>query len=71
VLPAAELARFTADFTRAIEACAELDNWGLFARTINEWKAAAAIHADPELHARLTGPVDGDLGPVLRPEYRC
>lgn len=67
VLPPADLALFTTDFTRAIEACAELGEWGLFTRTVNEWKATAAIHADPDLHRILTEPISDDLGPVQPP----
>ena len=68
VLPASELAQFTIDFTRATEACAELGEWGLFTRTVSEWKATAAIHADSELHRNLTEAVVGDFGPVPAPD---
>jgi hypothetical protein len=67
VLPPADLALFTTDFSRAIEACAELGEWGLFTRTITEWKATAAVHADPELHRILTTPATDDFGPVQPP----
>jgi hypothetical protein len=67
LLPAVEMAAFVADFSRAVQASAELGAWSALAQTINEWKATAAIHADPELLANLTAPIEDDLGPVPHP----
>jgi hypothetical protein len=33
-----------------------------------EWKATAAVFADPVLAEELARPVDDDLGPVAAPE---
>ncbi|AOS61645.1 DUF6247 family protein [Actinoalloteichus hymeniacidonis] len=60
-------AEFVAELARAFRTSAELGHWTVLAQTVREWKATAAIYADPELAARLTKPVDGDLGPVSRP----
>ena len=68
VLPPADLASFITDFARAVQAAAELGEWGLFTQTMNEWKATAAVHADPELHRLLTSSVIGDHGPVPSPD---
>jgi hypothetical protein len=32
------------------------------------WRSTAEIYADPELHAELTKPLDGDFGPVREPK---
>jgi hypothetical protein len=67
VLPDDEKAEFVADFARAFQASAELGEWSVLAQTVREWRSTAAIHADPVLAAQLTGPVDGDFGPVPAP----
>lgn len=68
VLPDEEKAEFVADFARAFQASAELGEWSVLAQTVREWRSTAAIHADPVLAARLSGPVDGDFGAVPAPE---
>jgi hypothetical protein len=67
LLPAAELAEFVADFTRSTQISAELGRWSVLAQTIREWKATAAIHADPSLLSDLTRPLTDDFGPVPGP----
>ena len=67
LLPEDALAEFVTDFVRATQASAELGRWSVLAQTIREWKATAAIYADPELAERLTTPVTGDFGPVPSP----
>jgi hypothetical protein len=62
VLPEAEQAQFVKDFARAFQASAELGQWSVLAQTITEWRSTAAIHADPALAGKLTGPIDGDFG---------
>lgn len=59
--------RFVRDFVRAVQASAELEQWHILAQTVTEWRSTAAIHADPELARQLTGPIDGDFGPVPEP----
>ena len=68
LLPEADRVRFVADFVRAVGASAELGRWSVLAQVLVEWKATAAVHADPSLVAELTRPVDSDLGPVPAPE---
>jgi len=67
VLPPDDLSQFATEFVRAVQVSAELGVWLLLGQTITEWKATAAVHADPELHRLLTVPVDGDHGPVPGP----
>ncbi len=59
---------FASEFLVTFEACADLEVWTPLQRLMREWKATAAIYADPELAAKLRGPFDDDLGPVLAPE---
>lgn len=67
LLPDADRQRFAADFVRAVGASAELGRWSVLAQVLVEWKATAAVHADPALVADLTRPLDEDLGPVPAP----
>jgi hypothetical protein len=67
VLPNEEKAEFVADFARAFQASAELGEWSVLAQTVREWRSTAAIHADPTLAARLSGPLDDDFGQVPAP----
>jgi hypothetical protein len=67
LLPQAELPQFVADFTRTATISAEIGQWSVLAETIREWKATAAIYADPALLGRLTGPLDEDHGAVPGP----
>lgn len=55
-LPADGQTKFVREYARTLNACAEIDVWAPLARVIREWKATAAIHADPTLHAILTDP---------------
>lgn len=67
VLPEDEQAQFVKDFARAFQASAELGHWSVLARTIEEWRSTAAVHADPVLAVKLSGPLDDDFGPVPGP----
>jgi hypothetical protein len=67
VLPASDLARFVTDFSRALQASAELANYGLLSQVMTEWQATAAIHADPAVHAILAAESGDDLGAVPNP----
>ncbi|MFD0205129.1 MULTISPECIES: DUF6247 family protein [Saccharothrix] len=67
VLPDEEKAEFVADFARAFQASAELGEWSVLAQTVREWRSTAAIHADPTLAARLSGPLNDDFGQVPAP----
>lgn len=68
LLPKVERHQFARDFTRAVQASAELGRWTVLAQVIVEWQATAAIHADPALVRELTGPLDDDFGTVPAPE---
>ena len=67
LLPPLDVALFVTDFVRAVQASAELGTWIVLSQTITEWMATASVHADPELHERLTVPVDMDFGLVPDP----
>ncbi|MER5260995.1 hypothetical protein ABTZ99_02775 [Actinosynnema sp. NPDC002837] len=40
---------------------------GSVAAAVREWQSTAAIHADPTLADRLSGPLNDDSGPVPAP----
>lgn len=63
----ADRAQFVSDFVRAVGASAELRRWSVLAQVLVEWKATAAVHADPALVAELSRPLDDDPGPVPAP----
>ena len=67
LLPLAELPQFVADFTRSAQIAAEVGQWSVLAETVREWRATAAIYADPALLSQLTGPLTEDHGPVPGP----
>lgn len=68
LLPDEDRRQFAADFVRAVQASAELGRWEVLAQVLVEWKATAAIHADPALAAELSRPIDGDFEPLPRPD---
>jgi hypothetical protein len=67
-LPVDDRRRFVGEFGQAVQASAELGRWDVLSQALVEWRAAAAIHADPALAAELSRPVDDDFGPVPVPE---
>jgi hypothetical protein len=67
LLPAADRLQFVSDFVRAVGAAAELGRWSVLAQVLTEWKATAAVHADPSLVAELSRTLDDDLSPVPAP----
>lgn len=66
-LPERDRAQFVTDFVRAFQASAEMGQWTLLSQTVREWKATAAVHADPDLVKQLSGPLDDDFGAVPDP----
>lgn len=68
VMPEADRRLFATDFVRAVAASAELGRWSVLAQVIIEWRATAAVHADPAMAGELTRPLDDDLGPVPAPD---
>jgi hypothetical protein len=49
LLPTEELPLFVAEFTRSARISAELGQCSVLAETVRQWKATAAIYADPAL----------------------
>lgn len=68
LLPGPDRSAFAVDFVRAVGASAELQRWSVLAQVLLEWKATAAVYADPALAEELTQPLDADLGPVPAPD---
>ena len=66
-MPKKDQASFVTDFVRAFQASAEMGQWTLLAQTVREWRATAAVYADPGLAEQLTGPISDDLGGVPDP----
>ncbi|EWC60011.1 hypothetical protein UO65_4720 [Actinokineospora spheciospongiae] len=67
VLPQEDRLQFAHDFVRAFQASAELGHWSVLEQTVTEWRSTAAIHADHDLRAKLTGPLGDDFGEVPAP----
>ncbi|WP_034590409.1 hypothetical protein [Hamadaea tsunoensis] len=67
-IPESHRHEFAPEFVATYEACSELDVWTPLQSLMREWKATAAIYADPVLAAKLQGPFDDDLGQVMAPE---
>jgi hypothetical protein len=67
LIPEEHLTAFALEFTRAIEIAVELGRWEVMDQVLQEWRATAAIYADPALSSRLRGPFDEDHG-LLPPE---
>jgi hypothetical protein len=68
LLPEVERRAFAVDFVRAVGASAELGRWSVLAQVLVEWKATAAVYADPALVEELIRPLESDLGPVPAPD---
>ena len=60
-LPVPDRASFVEEFVRAAEGAAELGSMAALAQVLIEWKATAAIHADPALAIELKRPIN-DIG---------
>ena len=67
LLPEDERPQFAADFVKATRISAELGQWSVFAQTVREWKATAAVYADPVLVRQLSEVLTDDHGPVPGP----
>ncbi len=61
LLPASERSIFVEEFVRTAEGAAELGSMAALAQILIEWKATAAIHADPTLAIELKRPI-ADIG---------
>jgi hypothetical protein len=65
-LPAADFDLMVADFVGAAAAAADLRNVAPIAQRLISWKNTAEVHADPELYAAVTRPIE-DAGLVPEP----
>ncbi|MEV0403356.1 hypothetical protein [Actinoallomurus sp. NPDC050550] len=64
-LPTEDVRAFLVELVDTANACAELDTLAPLETVVEAWRSTARIHADPELRAKLTEPLDGtDYGPV-------
>jgi len=67
-LPEPDRRAFSAELTQALVASADLGSFDEIRQLLREWRATAAIHADPELAASLLKPItDVDGRPVAKP----
>ena len=67
-LSAEERVEFAHEYVDIFTACNELQVWAPLGQLVHEWKATAAVAADPELAAALSTPIDTDFGVVPFPE---
>ena len=67
-LPEQERPTFLREFTEMVAACAALGNNAPLAQLLHEWKATAAIYADPTLTVALKRPSSGAGAKVPRPK---
>lgn len=66
-LPPAERLAFLGEFAATATACIDADVFEPLAQLSREWRATAAVHADPKLLETLMGSGDPDGSPVPRP----
>lgn len=66
-LPSEDFESMVADFVNAAAAAADLGNVAPLAHRLMTWKHTAEVHADPDLYAAVTRPIE-DAGPVPVPE---
>jgi hypothetical protein len=59
-LPEGDRRSFLADFAITASGCVETGVFEPLARLSREWRATAAVYADPRLLATPTGPADAD-----------
>lgn len=69
-LPASDRVALLREFARTAAACVDADVFEPLGQLITEWRATAAVHADPELAAVLRQQAEDDLGEVPRPRIR-
>lgn len=68
-LPKESVKEFLVELVQTAEACAELETLAPLEGVVAGWRNTARIHADPELAAKLSEPLDGtDHGPAHPPE---
>jgi hypothetical protein len=65
-LPEGERARFYEELFACVIGSLEIKSMVPVARLLDEWRATAAVHADPDLAARMRLPLEADGGQVAR-----
>jgi hypothetical protein len=58
---------FIREFAETLEACASVGKMDRLGELVDDWKATAAVHADPALAAKLKQPLPGTHDRVPRP----
>jgi hypothetical protein len=53
---------FAREYVETLQACASIGNTTRLDEMLTSWKATAEIHADPALHAKLSGPLPASKG---------
>lgn len=69
-LPERSRQLFFAELFASVEAAAAIGTFAPVDRLLDEWRATAAIHADPDLADRLRRPLPGDGPTADRPATR-
>ncbi|SDI02481.1 hypothetical protein SAMN05421505_1312 [Sinosporangium album] len=67
-LPDEDAKIFLRELTEVARGAAALDNLAPVAVLLTQWRHTAEVHADPALHALVTGEPQGDFGPAHIPE---
>lgn len=66
-LPREDRESLVDEFADTVRACVELGHFQPLGQLIREWKATAAVHADPSLVEALRAPAEPGAGEVSRP----
>ena len=61
-LPGQDRERFVAECAEVLRSCATAGDYSAFAELVEDWRATAEVHRDPELARRLSEAVDEPLG---------
>lgn len=61
-LPPEQRQEFTNEFARILRSAAELKKIELITDCVEDWRATAAVYADPVLRERLRAPLEGGYG---------
>ncbi len=70
LLPDPDRRTFVQEFVETLEACAAVGNPARLDELLGDWKATAAIHADPALATELRRALRGGSARVPRPRAR-
>jgi hypothetical protein len=65
-LPERDRAGFVREFLETMKACASISNFSRIEAVVYAWRSTAEIHADPDLLANLTKPIESVTGPIVR-----